>query len=133
MLVVARHLLDDAHDLGFVLVALEVAVEGTEEPLAGARARARGEDDVLHRLAQPVVQRLRDLAEDLLLRIEVVVEGAVRQPSPLGDVGDARLEEAVFPEDVLGRVEQPSSGLHALAGARAVLGLALARGSYGRH
>ena len=133
MFVVAGHLLDHAHDPGFVPVPLEVAEEGGEQPLPGGGARARREDDALHGLGELVVQRLRDLTEDLLLRVEVVVEGTVREARPLGDVGDARLEEAVLLENLLGGVEQPRSRLHALARARAVLRLAFACGLYRRH
>ena len=49
----------------------------------------------------------RHLPEDLLLRLEVVVEGPVRQTGPFGDVRDACLEEAVLLEDLLGRIEEP--------------------------
>ena len=73
------------------------------------------EDDRVQRGPQPVVQRVDDLVEDFLFGVEVVVERAVREPGPLGDIGDASREEAVLFEDQLGRIEQPRAGADPLA------------------
>ena len=109
--VVAGDLLDDAHDLGVVAVALEVAAVGPEDAFAlaqrcrvdlGVVVGGRGEQGLLG---------LGDLPEDLLLGIEVVVEGSVREAGLLGDVGDPGLEEAGLLEDVLGGLEQAGPGL----------------------
>ena len=70
---------------------------------------------------------LGHLAEDLLLRIEVVVEGPVRQAGLLGDVGDAGLEEAGLLEHLLGRLEQAGPGLRPLPGAARADGVDSAR------
>src|SRR6185312_10767628 len=61
------------------------------------------------------------LTEDLLLRLEVVVEGAVREPGALRDVGDPGVEETVLLEDLLGRFEQARPRAGTLARPRSVL------------
>ena len=123
VLVVARHLLDHAHEGGFVAVPLEVAqvgaVDAAERGLVGVGLGVA----VLRRGGEALFLGLGDLPEDLLLRIEVVVEGARCEPGGLGDVDDAGVEEAVTLEDLLGRVDQTGAGAHALAGARNGAGL----------
>ncbi len=105
--VVPGHLLDHAHDGTVVAVALEVPAVGPPDRLdLGALARAVGLVG-----AGAVGRRelrllgLGDLAEDLLLGLEVVVEGPVGEPRPLGDVGDAGVEEPGLLEHRLCRVE----------------------------
>ena len=100
----ARDLLDHAHDAGLVPVALEVPPDAPRgcARTAGAGGR-RVEDHAVQRLAQPLLDLGRHLAEDLFLRLEVVVEGPVREAGPLRDVGDPGVEEAVLLEDLLGR------------------------------
>ena len=65
---------------------------------------------------------LCDLAEHLLLGIEVVVEGALREGRRRRDVGDARGEEAVALEHLARRLEQPSASPRALRRARTGVG-----------
>src|SRR4051794_11762165 len=100
-------------------------MDGLAQSLRRRRARAVHEHDVGHRGRKPIEDLLGDLTEDLLLRIEVVVEGSVRQAGALGDVGDARLEETVLLEDLLGGVDEPGAGLYAFPRPRAVWLVAL--------
>ena len=118
LVVVARDLLDDAHDRRLVAVAHEMAADAFADPLARGGGGFGVEDDRVDGRLELFLDGLGDLAEDLLLGIEVVVEGPVREAGPLGDVGDAGLEEAVLLEDRLGRLEQPAAGLDPLARAR---------------
>ena len=98
-----------------------------EQPVEGRGARRGVKDDAVHRLAQALVQRGDDLLENLLLGIEVVVEGPVGEAGALGDVRDPRLEETVLLEDLLGGVEKPRSRLNPFSRSRAIGGLAVHR------
>src|SRR5262249_58345309 len=72
------------------------------------------------RCGEPLLLHLGELAEDLLLGVEVVIEGAMRELGPFGDVGDAGREETVLFEDLLGRGEKPRPGPLPLARTRRV-------------
>ena len=105
--VVARHLFDDAHDLPVGAVPGEVSPVGPQDAVelsgvgSGRVAVVRGR--------QHGFLGLGDLAEDLLLRIEVVIEAAVGHAGALGDVGDAGLEEPGLFEFLLGRLDESCS------------------------
>ena len=75
--------------------------------------------------AELLLQRPGDLTEDLFLRLEVVIEGSVRQPGPLGDVGDPSVEESALLEHLLRRVDEPGARPDALAGAGSIRLLAV--------
>ena len=113
MFVVARDLLDDAHQVRSVAVTLEVT------PVAAADDRARRVvrvrvGGVGVRCGQTPLLGLGHLAEDLFLGIEVVVKGPLREPGLRRDVGDACGEEPVALEHVAGGIEQAGASLHAL-------------------
>ena len=74
------------------------------------------------------VQVANELVEDLLLALEVEVEGALRDACGLGDLHDRRLVEADVGEDLLRRLEQAASRAHATAGERAAVGAERERG-----
>ena len=115
VLVVARDLLDHSHDRRFLAVARHVQANRGSDLLHRGLIRPQrmiGNGD------QPGLVHLGDLAEDLLLRIEVVVEGARGDVGLLRDVDDARLQEAVTFEDPLRRVHEPRSGTRSLRGTR---------------
>ena len=116
--VVARHLLDDAHDLPVRPVAVEVATVGAQDSLELRRFRRRLV--VVVQSGEQGLLGLGDLAEDLFLRVEVVVEGPVRHAGALGDVGDAGLEESGLLELLLGCLDESGPGGCALARARGI-------------
>ena len=118
MAVVARDLFDHAHDPTVVAVALEVPAVGAADALdLGQLGRGVGLVVGPGRGQQGLLG-VGHLAEGLLLRIEVVVEGPVRQPGPVGDVGDPGLEEPGLLEHRLGSLDQALAGCDTLAGAR---------------
>jgi hypothetical protein len=114
--VVAGDLFDHAHDAAVVAVALEVAPVGAPDALVLRRRLGAGfVTVVVAGGGEERLLRLGDLAEDLLLGIEVVVEGAVREPGTIRDVGDPCLEEAGYLEYRLRRLQQAGAGRGPLA------------------
>ena len=59
-----------------------------------------------------------DLPKELLLRIEVVIKGAIGHVGPLGDVRDACVEQPVALEDLLGGLYESSPRLLTFGRAR---------------
>src|SRR5438477_7077251 len=112
-------LADDPVQAGVLLGEVEERAEAEQlrlEPRLPPRRR------LLHGLANAVVQVAHELGEDLLLRREVEIEGALADAGPLGDLHDRRLRVADVGEDLLRRLEQAPPRLHALARERAAAG-----------
>ena len=76
---------DHAHESGVVAVALEVTSIRPSDALDGRICRRSG-GRVVRRRREPLLLRLRDFAEDALLRFEVVVEGRGREVRGCRDV-----------------------------------------------
>src|ERR1019366_9457123 len=93
VLVEARDLLNHTHDASFVPIALEVSPDSLVDPLVRRRGGMRVQNHAVERLAEALLHLGRDLPEDLLLRLEVVVEGPVREAGSLCNVGDPGVEE----------------------------------------
>jgi itaconate CoA-transferase len=101
--IVPADLLDHLHDPRLRPVRLQI--------------RAVPPRDPLHRVVRRVMQRLRrqqahlllrrHLPENLLLRLEVMVERPVRRPRRARDITDPRVQEPIPLEDRLGRLQQP--------------------------
>ena len=115
VLVVAGDLLDHAHQRGLVAVARQVPMVRPPDALPGRTLARVGVVVLLGRRREPLLLGAGDLAEDLLLRVEVVVEGPGRQAGGVRDVGDPRLEVPVPLEHELGRIHETRPGLQPLA------------------
>ena len=114
-------LLHDPDHAGVAAVLLHVAAVGVGDPLGGRQPRRRRPAAGVHLRLHP----LQDLAEHVLLRVEVRVEGAVGGPGGGADVGDPCLVVAVAFEHLPGGHEQ------ALAGPLAPRGEPLGRAAAG--
>ena len=111
------HRLDDAHHPGVLLEAAEVAAVGPLDAL-GQRGAGRQVRLVLGGEQQQVLELVGDLAEDLLLRAEVRVEGAVGDAGPLGDVADVGVEVALALEEGARRLHERGARAGAARGQR---------------
>ena len=118
VVVVAEHLGRD--ELGLPDDPVERRVLGGEaevrleaEQLRLERASSPCSRRLLHRVAHALVQVAHELVEDRLLRVEVEVEGALRDAGRLGDLHDRRVVVAELAEDGLGRVEQAAPRVEA--------------------
>ena len=128
LLVVAGHLLDHPDDPSLTPVALEVPPQRFPEPVLWRGPGLRVENHPAQWFDELLFDRDRHLTKDLFLGVEVVIEGAVGETGPLGDIRDPPLEETVLLEDLFGRLEQPHPRPSALERARTVRPLALGRG-----
>ena len=103
LLVVARDLLDHPHDPSLLAITLEIpAIRLEDAILRGVFGRV-GETRIVRRRRELRFLELGDLSKQLLLGVEVVVVGAVREPGAVRDVGDPGVEEAVTFEHLLRR------------------------------
>src|SRR5204863_8503876 len=84
------------------------AEEGAEAEQLGLEPRAALSRPLLHRVTHPLVEVAHELVEHGLLRVEVEVEGALRDARRLGDLDHRRLVVAELAEHLLGGVEQPA-------------------------
>ncbi len=102
-------LFPDDHDRAVLAVRGQVGAVRPEDLLVRLHA-VRPVAVLLHitwaRAPKLVLQLAQQRDEDLFLRVEVGVEGAVRRVRGVGDVGDPRIREAVAREDLPGRVQQ---------------------------
>jgi hypothetical protein len=97
--VVARDLLDHAHDRCFLAVTQEVPPIRLADAFHWGIVVRMGERRILVRCREPLLLDFGNLSEQLLLGSEVVVVRAVRDPCALRDVGDPRVEESIVSED----------------------------------
>src|SRR5262249_61777614 len=93
---------EPAHEAGLTTPRAQPDLATPGEPFA---RRLVGLLDRAHRIEHLAPGLAEDRLEQLVLRAEVVVQQAVRDPGLLGDVSDARLVIPLPREDTHGRVE----------------------------
>src|SRR5580658_2057659 len=79
LFVVSGHLFDDPDDLGLLAIAFQMAPQRFADTLLRWRVGLRVENHASKRGAELFFNRLCDFSEDLFLRFEVMVEGAMRK------------------------------------------------------
>ena len=101
-----------------------------QEVLESYERRSVGGLDLFDHRQRVVVGRPADAVEEVLLRVDVVVQARLRDAERVGDVGEGRRVVALCPEDAGGDAEElPFARRHRLVGAATLAPLGRSGGS----